>query len=207
MSSENVGVLSVRDLLRRRCGDPPDIWHLALVQRDEVWDQVRMRYLLDSLLNGYPIGSLLVCKTTGQSRVIRLEGGERVVAEADRDSWQLLDGQQRINALFSMLTPDVTYGHFYLQMVARHNAHAGPVTSRRGRDDSVRYIHWQEEPEVERALPDRDRYIDLSRFYRWAESDSNGADASALALADRPAEAVRIINAIDPEFANELEAD
>ena len=65
-----------------------------------------MRYPLDSLLEGYPIGSLLVCQVTGQSRVIRVEAGQRVVAEADRDAWQLLDGQQRINALFSLFTPD-----------------------------------------------------------------------------------------------------
>lgn len=30
------------------------MWHLALVQRDLVWDHVRMRYLLDSLLESYP---------------------------------------------------------------------------------------------------------------------------------------------------------
>ena len=90
MSSEIVQALSVRDLVRRRRGDDQDVWHLALVQRDQVWDQVRMRYLLDSLLEGYPIGSLLVCQVTGQSRVIRVEAGQRVVAEADRDSWQLL---------------------------------------------------------------------------------------------------------------------
>lgn len=69
-----------------------------------------MRYLLDSLLEGYPIGSLLVCQITGESRVIRLDGGQRVVSGADRDAWQLLDGQQRINALFSVtmarLCPD-----------------------------------------------------------------------------------------------------
>ena len=125
MSSEIVQALSVRDLVRRRRGDDQDMWHLALVQRDQVWDQVRMRYLLDSLLEGYPIGSLLVCQVTGQSRVIRVETGQRVVAEADPDSWQLLDGQQRINALFSLFTPDSSYGRFYLHMTARRDSPAG----------------------------------------------------------------------------------
>ena len=76
MSSDTIQALSVRDLVRRRRGDDPDVWHLALVQRDIVWDQVRMRYLLDSLLEGYPIGSLLVCQITGDSRVIRLEAAD-----------------------------------------------------------------------------------------------------------------------------------
>ena len=37
-------------------GDEPDVWAPAFVQRNEAWDQVRMRHLLDSLLAGYPIG-------------------------------------------------------------------------------------------------------------------------------------------------------
>jgi hypothetical protein len=137
MSDETVRALSVRDLVRRRCGDDPDTWHLALVQRDQVWDQIRMRYLLDSLLEGYPIGSLLVCQVTGQSRVIRVEAGQRVVAEADRDAWQLLDGQQRINALFSLFTANGSFGRFYLHMTARRDAPRGPLTRRRAQDDSL----------------------------------------------------------------------
>src|SRR5436190_23163510 len=39
MSSDTVQALSVRDLVRRRRGDDPDVWHLALVQRDVVWDK------------------------------------------------------------------------------------------------------------------------------------------------------------------------
>jgi len=206
MSSERVQALSVRDLVRRRRGDDPDVWHLALVQRDEVWDQVRMRYLLDSLLEGYPIGSLLVCKVTGQSRVIRLEGGDRVVAEADRDSWQLLDGQQRINALFSMFTCDGGYGRFYLHMTARRRAPSGPVTRGRAQDEHVRYIHWQEEPEADSQVEERERYIDLSRWYGWAGGDHLDAAEEAAGLLDEgPAKTVQILNAIDPDFADQLD--
>jgi hypothetical protein len=52
---------SVGELLRIRMGD--DRWQLALVQRDEVWDVERMGRLLDSLLAGYPVGALLLCRT------------------------------------------------------------------------------------------------------------------------------------------------
>ena len=52
---------SVGELLRNRMGG--DRWHLALVQRDEVWDVERMGRLLDSLLAGYPVGALLLCRT------------------------------------------------------------------------------------------------------------------------------------------------
>jgi hypothetical protein len=206
MSNEIVQALSVRNLVRRRRGDDQDTWHLALVQRDQVWDQLRMRCLLDSLLEGYPIGSLLVCQVTGQSRVIRVETGQRVVAEADPDSWQLLDGQQRINALFSLFTPDSSYGRFYLHMTARRDSPSGPATRRRAREESLRYIHWQEGSAAEGAIAERDRHIDLSRWYRWAEGERKGAvDEASGALAAGPSETVQILNAIDPDFADQLE--
>ena len=60
-SMASVESMSVSDLIRQRL-DPDDPWELALVQRHLVWDEVRMARLLDSLLAGYPIGSLLVCR-------------------------------------------------------------------------------------------------------------------------------------------------
>ena len=207
MNSDRVEVLSVRELVRRRRGDDRDVWHLALVQRSEVWDHVRMRYLLDSLLENYPIGSLLLCRVAGQSHVIRVDAGTRVVADADCDSWQLLDGQQRINALFSMFTSAGTYGHFYLHMSARRDPPAGPVTSRRAREQGLRYIHWQEVPEADRAVPERDRHIDLSRWYAWAEAggESTAIEASRV-LTNDSSQVLRILNDIDPAFADSLEA-
>src|ERR1039458_1587302 len=99
----NVTAVSVGEVVRRRAGrSPDDPWRLALVQRHESWDQVRMRYLLDSLLAGYPIGSLLVCKVAETSQVLIGSGSDRSVTEANPEAWQLLDGQQRINALFSI---------------------------------------------------------------------------------------------------------
>ena len=112
MTTQGIQAISVGELVRRRAGDGADPWHLALVQRDVVWDQLRMRYLVDSLLEGYPIGSLLVCRVASQSRVMRLDGSERNVQDAEPETWQLLDGQQRINALFSVFTPGGKYGRF-----------------------------------------------------------------------------------------------
>jgi hypothetical protein len=205
MKADNVRALSVRELVRRRRGDAPDQWHLALVQRGEVWDQVRMRYLLDSLLSGYPIGSLLVCTITGQSRVIHVEAGQRTVGETDSESWQLLDGQQRINALFSMFTPEGRYGRFYLNMTARRVPTSGPLTQRGARDTSVRYIHWQDASESDQAIPSRDRYIDLSRWYEWAEG-ARGRGAGELQSPDsRAVDTVQVLNSIDPEFTDHLD--
>ncbi|WP_104130429.1 DUF262 domain-containing protein [Cryobacterium sp. N21] len=112
------GVVSVRDLVLQKL-NLDDRWNLALVQRAEVWDQVRMRHLLDSMLAGYPIGAILLCRVEGASKVIRVEGGQRRVDDGDPNAWQLLDGQQRINAFFSMLTGEGQYGRFYLHMTMR----------------------------------------------------------------------------------------
>ena len=72
---------SVGELLRIRMGG--DRWHLALVQRDEVWDVERMKRLLDSLLAGYPVGALLLCRTDEvASKVIDRDAAEETVREA-----------------------------------------------------------------------------------------------------------------------------
>jgi hypothetical protein len=205
MGADTVEALSVRDLVRRRVGDAPDIWHLALVQRDLVWDQIRMRYLLDSLLRGYPIGSLLVCQVTGESRVIRLDGGQRAVTGADRDAWQLLDGQQRINALFSLFTAGGRYGRFLLHMTARSDTRGGLATKRRARDESLRYIHWQEECQAEKEVHGRDQHIDLSLWYSWAEHEAERVAEATTALSGGPSETVQILRSIDPQFTELLE--
>ena len=76
------GVVAVRELVRRRIGAESDSWDLALVQRAEVWDQVRMRHLLDSLLAGYPIGSILLCRVPNKlAKIVRVDPvtGERQI--------------------------------------------------------------------------------------------------------------------------------
>jgi hypothetical protein len=81
---------SVADLIARRL-DEDDPWRLALVQRHLVWDEVRMAHLLDSLLAGYPIGSLLVCRVRQEAHVLRESGVTRVADGAilaDEGGWR-----------------------------------------------------------------------------------------------------------------------
>ena len=86
---------SVRDLVRPQLGLEEDPWELALVQRDLVWKQDRMVGLLDSLLAGYPIGSLLLCRVRRETDARQLgssQGQERRVAAGTP---QLVDSKQR----------------------------------------------------------------------------------------------------------------
>ena len=60
------------------------------LQRPFVWDSVKVRDLMDSLYNGYPVGYLITWQSVGAA----LKGG--LVAAHQQI---LIDGQQRITAL------------------------------------------------------------------------------------------------------------
>jgi hypothetical protein len=57
-------------------------------QRGEVWKLPQKKLLLDSLLRGYPIP------------LVYLHHISRQVGAAQRDDFEIIDGQQRINALY-----------------------------------------------------------------------------------------------------------
>jgi hypothetical protein len=200
-----VRALSVADLVARRL-DPDDPWRLALVQRHAVWDEVRMARLLDSLLAGYPIGSVLVCRVRKGSHVLIERDGTRIAEEAPEGTWQLVDGQQRINALVAIFTGLGGFGRFYLDLTVRRDPE-DVVTRRRAKRAALRHIVWRadDEPDADGTIPNRERFLDLSRWSAWAAPASverlrRAADAMG---ADRR-ELVEILNEIDPAFADDL---
>lgn len=71
-------------------------------QRDFVWKTSQILELFDSILNGYPIGSLLFWKTKGYGT--RDEIGPYTISKEDSDFSYVLDGFQRISTLFGVLT-------------------------------------------------------------------------------------------------------
>ena len=75
-------------------------------QRPFVWDDDRRLILLDSIVNGMPIGSLLVWRTNRRDlRTYERVGGVRLTGpskRAERVNY-LLDGHQRISTLFGAL--------------------------------------------------------------------------------------------------------
>jgi hypothetical protein len=72
---EKVVPFSVAELVAVQLSEMKDRWQLSLVQRDAVWSQIQARYLLDSLLYGYPIGSLLICRVKRDGNVRVQRGG------------------------------------------------------------------------------------------------------------------------------------
>lgn len=78
-------------------------------QRDFVWDPGKVVELLESIANGWPIGSLLILEGPQPFEVKPIEGGPDV--DADAVELYLLDGQQRATSLYHALTDtsDVIY--------------------------------------------------------------------------------------------------
>lgn len=73
-------------------------------QRPLRWGWEDVRRLFDSIIKGYPIGSLLLWKRTGEAGLFHL-GALSVHASAGEALW-VVDGQQRLTSLASALTEE-----------------------------------------------------------------------------------------------------
>ncbi len=78
---------------------------LPQFQRELVWPLKKSATLLDSILRGYPIGSIILWKTTERFDDIRDIGGVDYFQEAPKDIQidYIIDGQQRITSLYAIL--------------------------------------------------------------------------------------------------------
>ncbi len=73
-------------------------------QRNFVWELKKCTSLLDSIVKGYPIGTLIFWKTKERLRAIRNIGGCDLPEPNESDFVEyVLDGQQRLTALFASL--------------------------------------------------------------------------------------------------------
>jgi len=73
-------------------------------QRDFVWDLNAIKDLFDSIKNGYPIGSILMWKPESESFERASDLGGFLLPEPENlEYWFILDGFQRLSALFGCL--------------------------------------------------------------------------------------------------------
>ncbi|HRZ58886.1 MAG TPA: DUF262 domain-containing protein, partial [Candidatus Paceibacterota bacterium] len=74
---------------------------LPELQRPFVWSNSKVRDLFDSMYRGFPVGYLLFWETGA-------EVGARQIGVDERDArvprWLIVDGQQRLTSLYSVLT-------------------------------------------------------------------------------------------------------
>lgn len=76
-------------------------YKIPIFQRYFVWKSSQMLDLFDSILKGYPIGSLLFWQTKGYKT--KDEIGPYIIKKEDSDTKYVLDGFQRISTLFGVL--------------------------------------------------------------------------------------------------------
>ncbi|MCP1501408.1 hypothetical protein J2Y89_000152 [Curtobacterium herbarum] len=75
-------------------------------QRAFRWDSGDVLALFDSILKGYPVGSVLLWRKEAPERRVTL-GGLIIDAPARADALWVVDGQQRITSLVNAVSPDV----------------------------------------------------------------------------------------------------
>jgi len=73
-------------------------------QRDFVWNMKKSAHLMDSILKGYPIGTLIFWRTKERLRTVKSIGNINVPEPDDGDALDfVLDGQQRLTSIFASL--------------------------------------------------------------------------------------------------------
>lgn len=92
-------------------------------QRRFVWDVTDCAKLLDSILKGYPVGSLIYWKTKESLRVVRNVGNFKFPSiPTDDYAFYVLDGQQRITSIIASLTgqciDDADYSKIFINLIA-----------------------------------------------------------------------------------------
>jgi Protein of unknown function DUF262 len=73
-------------------------------QRDFRWNWDDVRKLMDSIIKGYPIGSLLLWTRPAPAQMLHL-GELNIKAPAQTDALWVVDGQQRLTSLANVLSP------------------------------------------------------------------------------------------------------
>ena len=100
---------------------------LPAMQRTFVWKDDRIRRLIDSLLRGFPIGALMLWKTSTVQRYRRLprdldtETPEVFTFETSTDAsnkYLVLDGQQRLTSLFAAFKGSYNHKRLYIDVLS-----------------------------------------------------------------------------------------
>jgi len=196
MNSSNATTVtpySIGQLVDIHCDTKRDKWRLSLVQRDAVWKELQVAYLLDSLLWGYPIGSLLLCTVERGGSVLVRTDGTRRRKEASKDVYQLLDGQQRMNALAALFAGTENENHGYLLSLDMDRDLTDLTKRRKSVKRSLRYIHLPSDDEIEKD--------------RWSWLDTTGLREARPSLR-LPNDSSRSAEAIDAwlEIASQIDS-
>src|SRR5688572_25642564 len=83
------------------------VYRLPEFQRTFVWEEDRVLKLWDSLYHGFPIGQIMLWEPEPDELPMRSLGRAQVDAGAIKKATAIVDGQQRLTALYSVLIGDI----------------------------------------------------------------------------------------------------
>ncbi|MFU8806434.1 MAG: DUF262 domain-containing protein, partial [Bradymonadaceae bacterium] len=135
--------LSVESLLE--AFDSSEAWTLHVAQRAFEWPQLRITNLVDSILRGFPIGTLLLAESDDHHYELEATGKTRRAKASTGRKPQILDGQQRCLAIGATFGGDGFVDkrsglREYLWInVAEPNALAREFDTKRGQ---TFHFHW-----------------------------------------------------------------
>ncbi|MEH2243570.1 DUF262 domain-containing protein [Nostoc sp.] len=82
-------------------------YQIPTFQRDIVWEKENVKKLWDSIYKFYPLGSILIWKTSTKLESHREIGGIKLADDFSSNEYQyILDGQQRTTALLTSIYGD-----------------------------------------------------------------------------------------------------
>lgn len=144
-------------------------------QRPLRWQWEDVRRLFDSIVKGYPIGSVLLWIRPAPEAAIRL-GGLRIPARQFDDGWWVVDGQQRLTSLANALSEEGSRDERFAlaydleQQIFRHPSKedAGHIIPLPVLFDLQRLIRWftKEHPEAGERLDEASRVTRAIREYQ-----------------------------------------
>ncbi len=144
-------------------------------QRPLRWQWEDVRRLFDSIVKGYPIGSLLLWIRPAPQATIHL-GGLRIPARQFDDGWWVVDGQQRLTSLANALSAEGSRDERFAlsydleQQTFRHPSReeAGHLIPLPVLFDLQRLVRWftKEHPEAGEHLDEASRVTRAIREYQ-----------------------------------------
>lgn len=144
-------------------------------QRQYVWDAKDVRNLFDSILRGFPIGTLLLWKRPGLAGEVDL-GPIRLTVPAVPNALWVVDGQQRVTSLFGALAPDQQ------GVDERFDVYFDFATQR--------FVNARRGYRPPRAIPVRE-VLESRSLLTWLRHHSDDLEAEDLDTADRLGGALR----------------
>ncbi|MFE5644180.1 DUF262 domain-containing protein [Rhodococcus sp. NPDC056516] len=131
-------------------------------QRSFRWGTEDVLALFDSILRGYPFGSLLLWKRAAPATPIRI-GAIRIDAPAVADALWVVDGQQRITSLVNAVDPEASAADERFRIVYSLDQH--------------RFISTRDQ-KTSLGIP-LPALFDLSRAFAWLQENPDAAGHAA----------------------------